>query len=238
MTCFSLTFNFFDVSLITQVLFFFALALSAHTDCLYCFVKELHVFAVTTGAYITAFFFFFAIPFLIFFPFFRSFAHFTHCFVWSPSNLTLVLFTFYAILSFPTLFSRPFGRPLIPFSSLLTVQFLAFCPKLFANLSSIAVFLFNSLFIESSWCSPVNWSLFQMRSQSGPKLLSKFDDEMIEAATTKELLQWNSYRYFGEWREKERRNHKKKKNEIDQYSRMDCKIQGTCRQVSGSTRNV
>ena len=28
------------------------------------------------------------------------------------------------------------------------------------------------------------------------------------------------------------------KNEIDQYSRMDCKIQGTCRQVSGSTRNV
>ena len=57
MTCFSLTFNFFDVSLITQVFFFFALALSAHTDCLYCFVKELHVFAVTTGAYITAFFF-------------------------------------------------------------------------------------------------------------------------------------------------------------------------------------
>ena len=58
MTCFSLTFNFFDVSLITQVFFiFFAFALSAHTDCLYCFVKELHVFAVTTGAYITAFFF-------------------------------------------------------------------------------------------------------------------------------------------------------------------------------------
>ena len=91
-------------------------------------------------------FFFFAIPFLIFFPFFRSFAHFTHCFVWSPSNLTFVLFTFYAILSFPTLFSRPFGRPLIPFSSLLTVQFLAFCPKLFTKSGSIADFLFSSLF--------------------------------------------------------------------------------------------
>ena len=155
MTCFSLTFNFFDVSLITQV-FFFSPSLSVPTQIVFTVLLKNFTFLPWQRVHILQPFFFFAIPFLIFFPFFRSFAHFTHCFVWSPSNLTLVLFTFYAILSFSTLFSRPFGRPLIPFSSLLTVQFLAFCPKLFANLSSIAVFLFNSLFIESSWCSPVN----------------------------------------------------------------------------------
>ena len=57
MTSLLTDFLFFDVSLISSVFFSFNFTLSAHTDCLYCFVKELHVFAVTTGAYITNFFF-------------------------------------------------------------------------------------------------------------------------------------------------------------------------------------
>ena len=57
MTSLLTDFLFFDVSLISSVFLLFNFTLSAHTDCLYCFVKELHVFAVTTGAYITAFFF-------------------------------------------------------------------------------------------------------------------------------------------------------------------------------------
>ena len=146
MTCFSLTFNFFDVSLITQVFFIFSPSLSVPTQIVFTALLKNFTFLPWQRVHILQPFFFFAIPFLIFFPFFRSFAHFTHWFVWSPSNSTFVLFTFYAILSFSTLFSRPFGRPLIPFSSLLTVQFLAFCSSLFANLSSIADFLFSSLF--------------------------------------------------------------------------------------------
>ena len=149
MTCFSLTFNFFDVSLITQVLFF-SPSLSVPTQIVFTVLLKNFTFLPWQRVHILQPFFFFAIPFLIFFPFFRSFAHFTHCFVWSPSNLTLVLFTFYAILSFSTLFSPPFGRPLIPFSSLLTVQFLAFCPKLFTYSGSNAVF---SRFIYFK-CSP------------------------------------------------------------------------------------
>jgi len=125
---------------------FFSPSLSVPTQIVFTVLLKNFTFLPWQRVHILQPFFFFAIPFLIFFPFFRSFAHFTHCFVWSPSNLTLVLFTFYAILFFSTLFSRPFGRPLIPFSSLLTVQFLAFCPKLFTKSGSIAVFLFSSLF--------------------------------------------------------------------------------------------
>ena len=149
MTCFSLTFNFFDVSLITQV-FFFSPSLSVPTQIVFTVLLKNFTFLPWQRVHILQPFFFFAIPFLIFFPFFRSFAHFTHCFVWSPSNLTLVLFTFYAILFLSTLFSRPFGRPLIPFSSLHTVQFLAFWSKLFTKSGSIADF---SRFIYFK-CSP------------------------------------------------------------------------------------
>ena len=188
MTCFSLTFNFFDVSLITQVLFIFSPLLSVPTQIVFTALLKNFTFLPWQRVHILQSFFFFAIPFLIFFPFFRSFAHFTHWFVWSPSNSTFVLFTFYAILSFSTLFSRPFGRPLIPFSSLHTVQFLAFWSTLFAYSGSIADFLCSSLFIESARCSPVNWSLFRIRSQSGPKLLPEFVEEMIEAVS-KILLQ-------------------------------------------------
>ena len=157
MTCFSLTFNFFDVSLITQV-YFFSPSLSVPTQIVFTVLLKNFTFLPWQRVHILQPFFFFAIPFLIFFPFFRSFAHFTHWFVWSPSNLTLVLFTFYAILSFSTLFSRPFGRPLIPFSSLHTVQFLAFCSSLFANLSSIAVFLFSCLLQLSQLKFPRSFS--------------------------------------------------------------------------------
>ena len=123
---------------------YFSPSLSVPTQIVFTVLLKNFTFLPWQRVHILQPFFFFAIPFLIFFPFFRSFAHFTHWFVWSPSNLTLVLFTFYAILSFSTLFSRPFGRPLIPFSSLLTVQFLAFCSSLFANLSLIADFLCSS----------------------------------------------------------------------------------------------
>ena len=72
MTSLLTDFLFFDVSLISSVFFLFNFTLSAHTDCLYCFVKELHVFAVTTGAYITNFFFL-CNTFLIFFLLFLIF---------------------------------------------------------------------------------------------------------------------------------------------------------------------
>ncbi len=72
MTSLLTDFLFFDVSLISSVFFSFNFTLSAHTDCLYCFVKELHVFAVTTGAYITNFFFL-CNTFLIFFLLFLIF---------------------------------------------------------------------------------------------------------------------------------------------------------------------
>ena len=125
---------------------YFSPSLSVPTQIVFTVLLKNFTFLPWQRVHILQPFFFFAIPFLIFFPFFRSFAHFTHWFVWSPSNLTLVLFTFYAILSFSTLFSRPFGRPLIPFSSLLTVQFLAFWSKLFTKSGSIADFLCSSLF--------------------------------------------------------------------------------------------
>ena len=106
MTCFSLTFNFFDVSLITQV-FFFSPSLSVPTQIVFTALLKNFTFLPWQRVHILQPFFFFAIPFLIFFPFFRSFAHFTHWFVWSPSNLTLVLFTFYAVLFPFPLFSPP-----------------------------------------------------------------------------------------------------------------------------------
>ena len=170
MTCFSLTFNFFDVSLITQVLFFFSPSLSVPTQIVFTVLLKNFTFLPWQRVHILQPFFFFAIPFLIFFPFFRSFAHFTHWFVWSPSNSTFVLFTFYAFLFPFPLFSRPFGRPLIPFSSLLTVQFLAFCSSLFANLSSIADFLFSYLCIlrigSSLMISTLTKRLFKNRTLS------------------------------------------------------------------------
>ena len=129
---------------------FFSPSLSVPTQIVFTVLLKNFTFLPWQRVHILQPFFFFAIPFLIFFSFFRSFAHFTHCFVWSSSNLTFVLFTFYAILSLSTLFSRPFGRPLIPFSFLLTVQFLAFWSKFFAYSGSNAVF---SRFIYFK-CSP------------------------------------------------------------------------------------